>query len=138
MVSHRLIWLATGGHDSTARIWDVNTGDEIIKLSHDGSVNFVIFSDNNQWLATASIDKTVRVWEVATGKEISRLLHEKPASIIAFKENSKRIATASFGWDIIRIWKTETGEETTHIYDLPKLEQRFKSLNQLPLWNRQP
>jgi WD40 repeat protein len=131
-------WLATGGHDSTARIWDVNTGDEIIKLSHDGPVNFVIFSDNNQWLATASIDKTVRVWEIATGKEISRLLHEKPASIIAFKENSKRIATASMGWDIIRIWKTETGEETTHIYDLPKLEQRFKSLNQLPLWNRQP
>ncbi len=61
-------YLATGSDDNTARVWDGATGEEVAKLTQDGTVNDVAFSPDGKYLATASKEKIVRVWNVTTGK----------------------------------------------------------------------
>jgi WD40 repeat protein len=46
--------LATASDDNTARIWDVATGQQCAMLTHQGSVNTVIFSPDGHTLAIAA------------------------------------------------------------------------------------
>jgi len=57
--------LATGSHDSTARIWDVASGRKLLEVRHNGRVNAVAFSPDGTRLATGSEDGTARIWSVA-------------------------------------------------------------------------
>ncbi|NJN99598.1 MAG: WD40 repeat domain-containing protein [Anaerolineales bacterium] len=66
--------LATASHDGTARLWNLETGEEGLTLAgHSGWVNDVAFNTAGDWLVTAGEDGTVRVWEVASGRELLRL-----------------------------------------------------------------
>ena len=58
-------WLATGSEDNTAKIWDLQTGAEILSLPGSlGGVKGVAFSptDGNKNLAVASTDGIVRIF----------------------------------------------------------------------------
>lgn len=67
-------WLASGGMDHTARLWEVATGNEAQTLTgHTSSVKAIAFSPDSRWLASGSGDKTIRLWEVATGQEVRKL-----------------------------------------------------------------
>jgi WD40 repeat protein len=52
------------GRDGTARIWDANTGQEQLRVTHDSQVAGVGFSPDGTRLATASADKTARIWAI--------------------------------------------------------------------------
>ena len=55
--------LAAGFDDSTARIWDVRTGDELATLrGHTGNPSSVAFSPDGAYVVTAAMDGTSRVW----------------------------------------------------------------------------
>ncbi len=59
----------TGSGDSTARLWDVPTGQPRgPALKHDGGVIAVAFSPDGQTALTGSWDKTARLWDVNTGQ----------------------------------------------------------------------
>jgi hypothetical protein len=45
-----------------ARVWDVNTGQEIARMKHDSSVTFIAFSPDGRYAVSGSWDHTVRVW----------------------------------------------------------------------------
>ncbi len=61
--------LATCSGDATVWIWDA-TGDELLRLNHDGTVRGVAFSPDGRLLATGSTDETARVWDAATGEQL--------------------------------------------------------------------
>ena len=46
-------------------MWDVASGGEVARVSHEDSVNGVAFSPNGKYLATSSDDKTSRlgIWQ---------------------------------------------------------------------------
>jgi WD40 repeat protein len=52
-------YLATGGDDNTARLWDTATHNEVARLLHQGPVRAVLFSRDGQTLATGSLEGEV-------------------------------------------------------------------------------
>ena len=55
--------LATASVDQTIRIWDLATGQEILKLSEDSMVYTVRFVSDGRRLISASVDRPIRVWD---------------------------------------------------------------------------
>ena len=67
-------WLATGGSDGTARIWDAATGQPRATLTgHAGLVAAVAIAPDGSWLATGGSDGTARIWDAATGQQRATL-----------------------------------------------------------------
>jgi WD40 repeat protein len=57
--------LATGSADRTVRLWDVNSGRELLRLQgHTDRVLAVAFNPDGRTLATSSADRTVRLWRL--------------------------------------------------------------------------
>lgn len=100
--------LATSGHDNSAILWDLRTGEDLSRLGHQGSVSALAFSPDGKMLGTASQDKTARIWDVATGKEIKRLRHEDEVISLAFSRSGKLLATGSKD-GLARVWDVFTG-----------------------------
>ncbi|KAI0099735.1 hypothetical protein GGR51DRAFT_389819 [Nemania sp. FL0031] len=60
--------LVSGSNDSTARIWDVVTGECLnILTGHDNGIYSVAFSPSGQYVASGSFDGNIRIWNTKTG-----------------------------------------------------------------------
>ncbi|KAJ7854836.1 hypothetical protein B0H14DRAFT_3648960 [Mycena olivaceomarginata] len=70
--------IASGSHDSTVRVWDTATGQQVGEplAGHTGSVWSVAFSPDGTRIASGSHDRTVRVWDTATGQQVGEPLAE--------------------------------------------------------------
>jgi hypothetical protein len=67
--------VATGSYDSSVRLWNPKTGEEIKRLDgHLSGVLAVAFSPDDRTLITGGLDGTTRFWEVATGRELCRAI----------------------------------------------------------------
>jgi WD40 repeat protein/serine/threonine protein kinase len=66
--------MATGGGDSTARLYEIATGRERAVLrSHKAGVLAVEFSPDGHELATGSGDNTIKLWDLTTKQEVLNL-----------------------------------------------------------------
>ena len=67
-------YVLTGSGDSTVRLWDVVTGQEIRQFSGDmQDINSAVFSPDGLTILTGSrFDHTVRLWDVDSGEELKR------------------------------------------------------------------
>jgi hypothetical protein len=60
--------VVTAAADSTAQLWDVETGEPLGPvLRHADSVASAAFSPDGQRVVTASYDSTARLWDARTG-----------------------------------------------------------------------
>jgi len=102
----------TGSDDGTARLWDVQSGLEVMSFKgHTGVVLSAHFSGDAKRIVSASSDRTVRVWDVGSGKEIMQLLGSGGDVYGArFSADGTRIVTAS-GDHKVRVWDTQTGAQ---------------------------
>ena len=111
--------IATGSADGTAKIWDADTGEEILTLdaTTDGGIGSVAFSPNGKLLATGSDDKITRIWDVSTGKEILTLKgHLDWISHVAFSPDGSRLATSSYD-GASKVWDITTGKELLTLHE---------------------
>ena len=70
--------LASGGPESTVRVWDPRTGKRITKLvGHTDNVRDILISQDGSTIMTASSDRTVKVWSTLAGRCMFTLtMHE--------------------------------------------------------------
>lgn len=66
-------YLATASKDGTARVWEIASGLEVVRVNHEAIVSAVAFSPDGKYLATASEDGTARMWEITSGQQVARL-----------------------------------------------------------------
>jgi WD40 repeat protein len=106
--------LASGSGDNTIKLWNVDTGNEITKMSmrHSKSVLSVSFSRDGKTLASGSEDNTIKLWDVDTGKEITKMSmgHSKSVLSVSFSRDGKTLASGSED-NTIKLWDVKTENE---------------------------
>jgi WD40 repeat protein/serine/threonine protein kinase len=110
--------LATGSADKIVKIWDINTGKELLSLAgHKGPINSLAFAPDGQRMLTGSDDHSARIWDVVTGKTLFQVEHATHVICVAFSPDGTRFITGSgFVWDpsaehTAKIWNAKDGAE---------------------------
>jgi WD40 repeat protein len=100
-------YVLTGANDTTVRLWDAQTGQEIRRFNgHAELVTNAIFSPDGKRILTSSADRTVRLWDVETGQEVGRLpKHNSPVWALAISPDGQTILTgdesgSAWLWDL--------------------------------------
>jgi len=78
--------------DNLVRVWNVDTGRQVLELKHDSAVAAVSFNGDGTKLGTGSYDGTARVWELPSGRELERVSHGGGAEVVAFAAAGSRFA----------------------------------------------
>ena len=121
--------IVTGSEDRTARIWDAESGRELLKWNTVGSV--AVFSPDGTKVITSRTHENVQIWDAQSGRQIQRLqrrrsvpdrLFRSIATVIpefgnsaVFSSDGTKIVTGGHG--IIIIWDAETGRELLAMSD---------------------
>jgi WD40 repeat protein/class 3 adenylate cyclase len=105
-------YILTGGGngDNTARLWDVQTGQELYKVGENMVARglTVAFSPNGKYIATVSIHAVL--WDAKSGQEIRTFVgHARPVSAVTFSPDSHYLLTGSGDGTAI-LWDVETDE----------------------------
>ena len=114
--------LASGGNDSTVRIWDPATGQQLTALQgHEDSVAALcaVTVNGRHLLASGSHDSTVRIWDPATGQQLTALQgHEDSVAALCAVTVNGRHLLASGGDDrTVQIWDPATGQQLTTLHE---------------------
>lgn len=71
----RRLLTSSDSPDDPPRIWDVESGRELVRLSgRIGCISSASFSPDGRFAATGGEDSIVRLWDVSNGRELIRLI----------------------------------------------------------------
>ncbi|MCA8935627.1 MAG: protein kinase [Planctomycetes bacterium] len=108
---------ATGGEDSTVRIWDAKRIKLIAELKgHSAWVKTLHFSPNSRVLATGSGDKSVRIWDTRTWREAAIINgHETPVIGVRFSPDGNFLASSGADQTAV-LWDTSDFEPVSEVH----------------------
>ncbi|KAG6999420.1 E3 ubiquitin ligase complex SCF subunit sconB [Physcia stellaris] len=93
--------LATGSYDTTIKIWDIHSGEELRTLrGHSSGVRALQFDDTK--LISGSLDCTLKIWNWATGECIKT--YAQPDGIIGLHFDSAILAAGSRD-GTVKVWE---------------------------------
>lgn len=131
---HRIA--ATGGHDSTIRLWDVVSGETIAVLTgHTSWIRALSFHPQRGMLLSASRDGSVRLWDVTqpeAAHEVASFWHEGDVRAVAFDATGTLAASGSTG-GTINLWHIERQERIAVLekHTMPVISLAFHPQNHL-------
>ncbi len=107
-------YVASASSDSTIRIWDAVTGNELRVLrGHTGGVRTVVFSADGKLLASGGADGKVKLWEMSSGRELVSLTgHKGRVNVVAFSRDGELLASGGVD-NLIKLWNVATRSETS-------------------------
>ena len=123
-------FLASGGVDDQAIIWDVGAKSAKLRLTgHQGDVNAVRFSRDGKRLVTGSDDATLVMWRTQDGTSLAHMKQHRGIVYDAvFSPDGMLLASAS-GDRTVQMWDAETGQ---HRLALPAAAAPVMSLSFSP------
>jgi WD40 repeat protein len=104
--------LAVGSYDpgSGVRLFDLNTGQEQLRLQLDADMEQVAFTADGKHLITYDDGKIARAWDILTGQELFRFAHSgTTAEHIAYDAAKGRVATSNQA--VAQVWDTASGRK---------------------------
>lgn len=117
--------LITGSYDRTIRVWNLETGREVLCMTgHTRAVRALQFDEAK--LITGSMDHTMRVWDWRTGKCL-RTLEGHTEGVVCLNFDSNVLASGSVD-TTVKVWNFRTGECFT-------LRGHRDWVNSVQLWN---
>ena len=124
-------YLASGGRDTTVRVWRVQDGQEaVVFRGHTDEVTSVAFSPDGARLASGSKDGTIKLWDLTQHPEYACVGLADPRALwytetLAFTEQSDQLVVARRGGWVARV-HTATGTnlaaqmvDLTHVWISP-------------------
>jgi len=104
--------VATGGRDSTVKLWDPVTGETVWTGEGHGWVYAVAFSSDGKTLATGNLDGTISLRDSRDGREKQVLkAHEQYAFCLAFSPDGRFLASGSVNTSPPKLWDWVEGRE---------------------------
>jgi WD40 repeat protein len=108
-------YLLSASEDSTLKLWDPNTGQEIRTLrGHSNIVTSMAVNADGTLIASAALDHSLRVWNAATGETVASFHGPAPAVyLLKITPDSSSLITAetvSTG-TVLRIWDIKSGHQ---------------------------
>jgi len=77
--------LATAGDDGIIKLWDCETGTELVTLTgHSGAVLVLGFSPDGRTLASGGVDAKIRLWDLSTNTEHASFTMAQAVRDLAF------------------------------------------------------
>ena len=112
--------IASGSHDQTLRLWDVNSGKHIRTLTgHESDITELSFSPDGSTLISVSRDMTINLWNTTSGELKLQLaiqgmmttkIEPKAKITKVFFSPKKNILATADENRTIHLWNTTTGE----------------------------
>ncbi len=101
----------TAGLDGTARIWDLETHDELLRLAgHAGAVERAVWGPDGASVVTGGADGTIRFWDSTTG-ELLLVLRAHHGMVIGLAIDPGGRKIASSGEDgLTRVWAIDVDD----------------------------
>lgn len=97
------------------RVWDIDSGCEILHLGIEDGVTTVAISPQGDYVSAGSLDKSVRVWDVRTGQLVDRLDgaegHKDSVYSVAFAPNGRSLVSGSLD-KTIKMWELDHNRGT--------------------------
>ena len=110
--------IATASMDGSARVWDMATGEELLRIEgHEVVSDFftgvlgIAYSPDGRMIATSGGDGKIRTWDAATGEALLTLDDwDNWATWVAFSPDGSMLAS---GGELsnITIWDPQSGQE---------------------------
>jgi len=107
-------WLASAGRDGSARVWDLVSGQEVVRLHHQAGVRALAFGANGAQLLTASYDGTARVWDLPSGLERLRDVHLGGSEVVTFSPQANLVASGGVA-GTIALWRLTSADRPLDI-----------------------
>jgi WD40 repeat protein len=86
--------VATGGSDNTARVRDLASRRELLRVPHESWVRSVAFRPDGKELASVGEDGVVRIWNVLGRSEVLRIEIGESLTAVDFSADGQRLLTA--------------------------------------------
>jgi WD40 repeat protein len=105
--------LASAAHDGSVRLWDLDSGRLLHRLSgHRSSALCVAFSPDGTLLASGGLDDKLLLWDAATGGRTGSIQLGADVSSLAFSPDGRLLA-AGGSTGVLWVWSLED-EEMLH------------------------
>jgi WD40 repeat protein/serine/threonine protein kinase len=104
--------IVSGSFDRTVKIWDAETGHEMMTLAgHSRQVSSVVFSPDGTRIASGCLDGTIKLWDAETGNEIKTLPRgQRSVSEVALSPDGTQIVSGYWN-HMAKVWDIESGKE---------------------------
>lgn len=122
-------YFATSGRrrDKRTSLWEIESGKQLWTVSHDASVEALVFSPTGEYVATGNQNGQAQLWEITTGTPRLpvihvpgthvTVIHEKSVEALTFSADGSHFATG--GADgIVNVWQVNSGEKVTRLEEL--------------------